>query len=103
MKMFCCDIMRACALENDDKEKFIDFDLSKRYFGIFQKNSPWSISIKRCPFCGGNLPNDLIDEKWNTIYKELGKDYLPDDDGNPPKRELPEEFKTDEWWKKRGL
>ena len=103
MIKFCCEDMKIHALEKDDSWKMISFDLSKRFFGIFRKNTPWSIAIKHCPFCGSKLPNNLIDEKWNTILKEFGKDYLYDDDGNPPKKELPKEFKTDEWWKKRGL
>ena len=103
MIKFCCSSMKNYALEEDDKEKFIDFDLSKRFFGAFKKNTAYSINIDYCPFCGKKLPSNLIDERWDTIMKELGSDYLPDDDGNPPKKELPEEFKTDEWWKKRGL
>ena len=103
MTEFCCGNMRDHVLIEYDSEKFVDFDVTKRYFGIFRKNSPWSISISNCPFCGAKLPENLIDERWDTIMNELGSDYLPDDEGNPPKKELPEEFKTDEWWKKRGL
>jgi hypothetical protein len=103
MEIFCCERMETEALSEDQKWKFIDFDLSKRYFGIFQINTPYSIEIKHCPFCGKKLPDNLIDEKWDTIFSELGKDFLADEDGNPPKKELPPEFKTDEWWKKRGL
>jgi hypothetical protein len=71
-----------------------------------------------CPFCGTEFPPDLV-EKWaQVILEELGpeylvefetnyqksirKNYVPDPD-LPEAKPLPEEFKTDEWWKKRGL
>jgi hypothetical protein len=62
-----------------------------------------SCAITYCPFCGTKFPESLGTEWFYTIYDELGPEYLPDDDGNPPKKELPHEFHTDEWWKKRGL
>ena len=103
MIKFCCEDMKIHALEKDDTDKYIYFDLSERCFGIFQKNEKYAIAIKHCPFCGTKLPIPLIDEKWDTILEELGKDYVSDDEGNPPKKRLPKEFQTDEWWKKRGL
>lgn len=56
--------------------------------------------IVYCPWCNKKLPESLRD-KWFEI---LEKEYNLDD----PRREeqeslIPEEFKTDEWWKKRGL
>ena len=50
-----------------------------------------------CPFCGAKLP-ERLDEKLTEILKneyglESWKDY----------KKAPKEFKTDEWWKKRGL
>jgi hypothetical protein len=46
-----------------------------------------------CPFCGKKLPKDLIDEHFDAIRDETGKPLDP----------IPEEFNSDEWWKKRGL
>jgi len=56
--------------------------------------------IMYCPWCNKKLPERLRD-KWFEI---LEKEYNLDD----PRREeqeklIPEEFETDEWWKKRGL
>jgi hypothetical protein len=80
------------------------------------------ISMQYCPFCGAEFPSDL-GEKWSdVIWEELGpeyliesraafqkllckhqgKEYIPDPD-LPKAKPLPKEFKTDEWWKKRGL
>ena len=54
------------------------------------------IQIKCCPWCGNKLPKDVGDEFSRLIYDELNLDG-PDD----PR--LPEEFKSREWWVKRGL
>jgi hypothetical protein len=56
-----------------------------------------------CPFCGKKFPNDLNDEYWDTIIKEVGAEYYPTDENYDKNKPLPGEFKTDEWWKKRGL
>jgi hypothetical protein len=105
---FCCENMEIKALESKTSTelswKSIEFDIVTRSFAIyFYMMDISTLVIAHCPFCGAKLPNHLIDERWNTILDELGPEYLPDDDGNPPKKELPPEFQTDEWWKKRGL
>jgi hypothetical protein len=80
------------------------------------------IAMNYCPFCGTKFPPDLGD-KWSAvIWEELGPEYLIEsqaefqkllckhqgkeyvsDPDLPKAKPLPEEFKTDEWWKKRGL
>ena len=52
-----------------------------------------------CPWCGKELPEDL-DGIWGQILEnEYGLTEEERDNG----AKVPEEFKTDEWWKKRGL
>ncbi|MDR0740697.1 MAG: hypothetical protein LBF34_03240 [Puniceicoccales bacterium] len=41
-------------------------------------------------------------EVQKSLCKHQGREYIPDPD-LPKVKPLPEEFKTDEWWKKRGL
>ena len=55
--------------------------------------------INYCPWCGAELPKVLSDE-WFDILEE---EYGIEDPTNEEKDKVPEEFKTDEWWKKRGL
>ena len=59
-------------------------------------------AVDYCPFCGSRLPRSLWDE-WLTCLEdeyhlikgeELLKDFLT---------RVPPEFRSDEWWKKRGL
>ncbi|AIL66129.1 hypothetical protein NOVO_09075 [Rickettsiales bacterium Ac37b] len=64
------------------------------YMDIFGENSVQIVNF--CPWCGAKLPKSLRDEYFDIIYDELGMD----DEFDP---NLPEEFKSDEWWKKRGL
>jgi len=56
--------------------------------------------IEHCPWCGRKLPKDLRDEWFEMLKKEYNLDD-PRSKGQEPL--IPEEFKTDEWWKKRGL
>ena len=55
------------------------------------------ISISHCPWCGSKLPCQLFDVR-TKLLEEMFEDY----DGSIDPR-TPDEFKTDEWWKKRGL
>lgn len=56
--------------------------------------------IYYCPWCGKKLPVGL-DEKFDEVLeKEYNIDCYIDAEESGI---LPEEFKTDEWWKKRGL
>jgi hypothetical protein len=59
--------------------------------------------ISYCPFCGAKLPEDLDEEYWDTIISEFGPEYYHTHENYNPNRSLPQEFQTDEWWKKRGL
>ena len=51
-----------------------------------------------CPYCGAKLHQYLIHEYRDELEKALDKEYC---DITPD--EIPEEFKSDEWWRKRGL
>ncbi len=50
-----------------------------------------------CFWCGHKFPKNLSDEFCDIFNNVLKLDE------NTPDEELPEEFRTDEWWKKRGL
>ena len=54
--------------------------------------------IHYCPYCGKKLPTILEDEWYEVLKKEYGLTF--DDDVD---KQIPSEFLTDEWWKKRGL
>jgi hypothetical protein len=54
---------------------------------------------KFCSFCGNELPTSLKTQ-WHQILK---KDYGLEDPLNKDTKSVPQEFWTEEWWKKRGL
>ena len=56
--------------------------------------------INYCPWCGKKLPNELKSKFFEIVKREYGIEPDIDILKNPS---LPEEFKSDEWWKKRGL
>ena len=79
-------------------ETVIDYDPVGRSYGIpFRKNS--ISSIEYCPWCSSQLPKDLIHE-WFDILENEYKIEVPD---STTLTNVPEEFKSDAWWKKRGL
>jgi hypothetical protein len=61
-------------------------------------------NILHCPWCGNKLPKKLSHKMEEVLEEEYG---ITEKDWNAPgwndNTHLPEEFKTDEWWKKRNL
>ena len=101
---FCCEPL-IIAVER----KEIVYDKQSGAFWFYFKrefeNSYGLHYLGFCPYCGAKLPKSRTscDEHGESIYikeieKTLGKDYCDITDD-----EIPEEFKTDEWWIKRGL
>lgn len=104
-------IMDHCCKEMEylikDELAPIAYEASTRSYGLtipqyyLQPNELCiSFYIMHCPWCGKQLPSNLADE-WSEIVRsqfgitdELDQDQL---------KTLPEEFRTDQWWKKRGL
>ena len=59
----------------------------------------FSSLINFCPFCGTKFLKELSDEWYEILAKEYGIESPSYDDRD----KVPQEFWTDEWWKKRGL
>jgi hypothetical protein len=103
---FCCGRMAAnITLENNRKRgQVVMYDPSVREYSVCVINQRNAISpINYCPYCGKKLPSELGDDWIEVIKSEFGKDFFCEDDAEWFEKELPPEFKTDEWWKKRGL
>ena len=101
---YCCT-----NLEVSTERKEIVYDKPSGCFWFyFKRDYEDSYGLYRlgyCPFCGVKLPKDRkgIDENGNDPYTDaleeaVGKEYC-----DIKEDEIPEEFKTDEWWRKRGL
>lgn len=55
--------------------------------------------IRYCPHCGTKFPNDLRDEWFEIVKKKFGIKNILDE----RIKQLPEEYTTEEWWRKREL
>jgi len=99
---FCCEEMYKILLGENDGECELHFgydpkireyyiDVKAEYGGAVQL-------IKYCPWCGEKLPKSLREEHFDILEREFGIDY-----GDLKTRsKIPNEFKSDEWWKKRN-
>lgn len=94
----CCKIMAQILSEN---RAHISYEPQLREYYIDMRNEPMvGHHLYYCPWCSIKLPKSLRDEWFDTLKIEYNLD-------NPWKKEqenlVPDEFKSDEWWKKRGL
>ena len=68
-----------------------------RLYGLHLPDKTF-VGIKFCPWCGEKLPKELDDE-WGTILEKEYGIKMP----GLNKDKVPQEFLTEDWWKKRGL
>jgi len=98
--MICCNLINEFI--NDQRVQIGYESTCREYFiPLLYKGKITAIQcLDYCPWCGKKLPKRLSNE-W---FKILEKEYGLDDPYNKEQEKLiPEEFKTDEWWKKRKL
>jgi hypothetical protein len=88
----CCEQM---AFHAKEKEKIIVYEPITRRIGIKVNDNVFQL-IKYCPWCSSKLPIELSNVLSKIIFDDLKLDGYDDN-------RIPEEFKTDEWWKKREL
>jgi hypothetical protein len=93
-------------------------DIEISYSAILREyyiGSQFRLAITHCPWCGTKLPPSLRKEYRQLLRQDYGLEvelYTTRlDQCNNPKTdaelretlEVPEEFKSDDWWKSRGL
>lgn len=93
----CCQLMDKFI---NDPRVGISYSKVMREYYIDLIDGPAKQCPSYCPFCGTKLPSSLRDEYFDILEKEFNVD---DDWDEEQAKRIPEEFKTDEWWKKRGL
>jgi hypothetical protein len=84
----------------DDPKVPLQYYPIAREYGLDLYYSPAVQMIRFCPWCGTKLPKRLGQE-YLKILKEVYNVEPELDIQNDPN--VPEEFKSDLWWKKRGL
>ena len=93
--------MDASVNNYDKATPLIEYDNSTRSYNFLRLNHPDGTHqvLWYCPWCGSELPKEL-GEVWCDI---LEKEFNISDPFDKEKDKVPQEFRTDEWWKKRGL
>ena len=117
---FCCATLKSelwnrfSSEANEDKSLVYD-PVFRMYAYHAKRRKTYEESelrtIAYCPFCGSRLPYYLYDEYHLILEQALGTDEFFELWYQDPKtgkskadqNKVPEEFKTDEWWIKRGL
>jgi hypothetical protein len=88
--------------EHPDKNNIPEvlvYEPQHRAYGYYlDKKIPVIQYISYCPFCGSKLPELLIFDYDDALEEAVGKEFC-----DIKEEEIPKEFQTDEWWKKRGL
>ena len=92
-KDFCCRQMWEGVVSES-----IQYDPSFRDYSISLSENSASL-LRYCPWCSTLLPSPLNKEIFQVLEEELGI-RVPDFETY---KNIPEEFKSDAWWKKRGL
>ena len=95
----CCYDMENTANYDEEGPPFIAYEeYIREYFFVFTSKSPRYRKFSYCIYCGRKLPKNLKKEWKFLLEKEFGiKDIVKE------WRKIPEEFKTEEWWRKRDL
>lgn len=96
MNKHCCIKLKSILKTN----KIIKYYPKVREYAINMFSSPSVVLLDNCPFCGAKLPESLRDQYFDILEEEYNLDNYDIDD-HPEK--IPEEFKSDEWWRKRRL
>ena len=98
----CCEIMNAYA-EKINNRDLIDYMPEIRSYSFLLHRNGKDIGLQHdfwyCPWCGTELPESLSFKIGDVLEEEYG---ITEKDWDDESR-IPEEFKSDAWWKKRGL
>ena len=90
---FCCLTFNKCV--SKEKEGGIIYLPQTRSF-LLQASREDYLDMQYCPFCASKLPLDLTDMLMRIVYDNLKLDGFED-------TRLPTEFRSDAWWRNRGL
>lgn len=93
LKHCCEDISKHI----DNPEIPLNYNEKFREYGLkLLDGGSSNLIINHCPWCGNHFPRNLRDEWFDIVFDELELDG-PEDQG------LPEEMKSDAWWRSRKL
>ena len=91
-KEFCCEDMH----DSINQLKIVEYDRIDRSYSL-PVSERRSKELFFCPWCGSKLPK-VLNEEYLEALEKINIVFPNHDFSN-----VPPEFRTDEWWKKRGL
>ena len=104
---YCCELMQEYL---DEKKVGIYYNpIIRGYYICLRGIKNGKHIIYNCPWCGNKLPKSLLDEYLEILENEFGILTSPytgmhyETGKEDIEKSIPEEFKTNEWWKKRAL
>jgi hypothetical protein len=96
---FCCKLLSQSIKNSKIAIKYLP---TTRSFYIYVKSGALQ-EIYFCPFCSAKLPEDLSDQYYSILENKYHLYSNEDLEEAWTNGKLPDEFKTDKWWKKKGL
>ena len=103
-KEYCCKRLKKlldnpnCPIEYEGARRRYMLTIPEKY--LEQNEICMNFSLKYCPECGTEFPKELFDEWFEVVESQFGEIDIFDDEQI---KNLPQEFKTEQWWRKRGL
>ena len=96
MAELCCGDMSYVLKASKD----IDYhSISRSFSARIDTPEGTHIELGYCPWCGTKLPESLS-SKWMDVLRD---EYGITDPNFDEADKVPAEFRSDEWWKRRGL
>lgn len=93
---YCCQLMKKFV-----EDPRVEIGYSSKFRDYFLGTTSGAIQIiPHCPFCGYKLPKSLREEWFEILEREFN---LDDPYCESQQKKIPEEFKSNKWWKKRNL
>lgn len=98
-KTFCCERIEQAILSEDSPIEYVPVFREHKIRCVF--NVIVCERIDFCPWCSYVFPKGLRNEFMRIVKRDY---YITDGILDIfENKDLPEEFKSDEWWKNRGL
>jgi len=101
---FCCEQLEALVENPDCPLRYLPYKreylLTVPKYYLKKNEVCMSFLIKHCPWCGSLFPSSLSDEWYDIVEEKFG---ITDFFDKKQLKKITKDFKTDEWWKKRGL
>ena len=97
----CCDVME---YYSTGAKGVLKYSPATREYKFILYNTPGKLGyqeITYCHWCGSRLPQSLGKEWYEAVKQDLG---LEDVEGDAEEwAKLPEKYKTEQWWREKGL